>query len=122
MITQKNFVMVAAWLEIGMGASLVAMFDVACGLLFAVTPEGVAIPLARIAGITLIALGISCLPSRAAGPGGSAVVGLLIFNVGTTILLVWVAVATPFRGVLLWPVAVLHGFIAAALSASLFPM
>jgi len=103
MILQKNIVMVAAWLEIVVGASFVAALDVPCRLLFAVMPEGVAIPLARLAGVALVALGISCLPSKAAVPRRSAALGLLIFNFGATILLAWVAVATPFRGFLVWP-------------------
>src|SRR5229473_7346974 len=112
---QRTVVIVAAWLEIVVGASFVTALEVPCRLLFAATPEGVAIPLARFAGVALVALGIACLPSKAAGPGRSAMLGLLVFNVGATIFFAWVAVATTFRGLLLWPVVILHAVIAAAL-------
>jgi hypothetical protein len=115
MIPEKNVVTVAAWLEVVVGASLVVAPDVPYRLLFAVIPEGVAIPLARFVGVALVALGISCLPSNAKGPRRSAVLGLLVFNCGATIIFTWVAVATPFRGFLVWPTVVLHAAIAAAL-------
>jgi hypothetical protein len=112
---QRTVVMVAAWLEILVGVSFITAFGVPCQLLFAATPEGIGAPLARFAGVALAGLGIACVPSKPAGPRHSAVLGLLIFNAGATIFLVWVAVATTFRGILLWPVAVLHAVIAAAL-------
>jgi hypothetical protein len=112
---QKTVVIAAAWLEIVVGASIVTVPNVPCRLLFATTPEGVGIPLARFAGVALVALGIACLPSKAAGSPRSAVLGLLVFNVGATVLLAWVAIANTFRGIVLWPVVVLHALIAAAL-------
>ena len=98
---QRSVVMGAAWLEIVVGAILLAAPDMPCQLLFATPPEGAGIPLARFAGVALAALGIACLPSAATGPSRSAVLGLLFFNVGVAILLALVAVATPFRGSLL---------------------
>ena len=112
---QKTVVMLAAWLEIVAGASLVTALDVLCRALFATTPEGVGIPLARFAGVTLVALGIACRPSKGAEPRRSAVLGLLVYNLGATVLLAWVTFATAFRGIMLWPVLVLHALIAAAL-------
>lgn len=41
--------------------SFVAVLDLPCRLLFAATPEGVAIPLARFVGVALLGLGIACL-------------------------------------------------------------
>jgi hypothetical protein len=111
----KTVVMLVAWLEIAVGASFVTALDVPCRALFATTPEGVGIPLARFAGVTLVALGIACLPSKAEVSRRSAMLGLLVYNVGATVLLVWVAIATTFRGIMLWPVVVLHALIAAAL-------
>jgi hypothetical protein len=112
---QKSVVMAAAWLEIVVGAVFLMVPDFPCRLLFAATPEGVGIVLARFAGVGLFALGISCLPSTVTGPRRSAVFGLFIFNLGVAILFAWVGVATAFRGVALWPVVVLHAVIATAL-------
>ena len=112
----KRFViMAAACLEIVVGAIFLAAPDLPCRLLFAVAPEGVAIPLARFAGVALLGLGIACLPSKLAGSSRGAVLGLLAFNVGATVFFAWVAVATGFRGLLLWPVVILHAVIAIAL-------
>ena len=44
--------------------------------------------------------------------------GLFVFNVGVTILLVWIGVTT-VHGPLLWPVVILHGAIAIALTSQL---
>ena len=106
--------MAAAWLELIVGASFVAMPDLPCLLLFATKPEGIGVTLGRFAGFGLLALGIACLPATATGSRRS-VVGLFVFNVGVTILFVWVGVVSTVHGFLLWPVAILHAAIATAL-------
>jgi hypothetical protein len=111
---QKPLVTAAASLEITMGAILISVPDFPCLLLFAAKAEGVSIPIARFAGIGLIALGIACWPPPAGSRPG-AMVGLLAFNAGVAILLTWVGVGTAFRGSLLWPAAILHAAIAVAL-------
>lgn len=108
-------VLAAAWLETVVGIGFVVIPDFPCRLLFASTPEGLAIPLARFAGVALLGLGIACLPSKLAGSHRGAVLGLLVFNLGTTIFFAWLAIATSFRGPVLWPVVILHAVIAAAL-------
>ena len=108
-------VMAASLLEIVVGMTFIAVPDIPCRLLFAATPESLGIPLARFAGVGLLGLGIACLPSKRAEPNRGAVLGLLAFNVGAAIFFAWVAAATSFRGFLLWPAAVLHAVIAAAL-------
>lgn len=115
---QRYVVMAAAWLEIIVGAALIAVPDLFCVLLFATRPEGITVPVARFAGFGLLALGIACLPSTATA-SRRAVVGLCVFNVGVTILFAWVAIATTFHGVLLWPVVILHAVIATALASQL---
>ena len=108
-------VAVAVWLEILAGASFLIAPGIACRLLFAYPPDGVGIPLARFAGVALIALGIACLPWADPGPHRSAALGLLVFNVEVTALFSFLAFATTFRGVLLWPAVVLHAILAVAL-------
>lgn len=112
---KKFSVMAAAWLEIIVGFSCVAMPDVLCRLLFAATPEGITLLFARFAGVALLGLGIACMPSKLTEPRWSAALGLLVFNVGATVFFAWVGVATMFRGILLWPVVILHAVIAACL-------
>lgn len=112
--------MTAAWVEIVAGAAILTMLDAACRLLFASAPEGMIRPIGRLSGIALVALGIACLPAGSTGLHGSAVQGLVVYNVGATIVLAWVGVAPTLRGMLLWPAVILHGVIAAALIGSSF--
>jgi hypothetical protein len=118
---QRFVVMTAAWLEIIAGATLLTIPGVASRLLFAAQPGSVGIALGRCAGIGILALGIACLPSKAIGSCRGAVFGLLVYNVGVAILFAWVGIATTLNGVLLWPAAVLHVLIAAALLPQLLP-
>jgi hypothetical protein len=111
---QKYVVIVAAWLEIVVGAIFLTAPDVPGMLLFGTKPDGIGIPVARFAGIALIALGTACLPSRA-GAHRSSVLGLLVFNAGVAILFAWFAVTATHHGILTWPAAIGHAGIAAAL-------
>ena len=115
---QRYVVMAAAWLEIIVGVLFIAVPDLPCALLFAEKPEGIGVPVARFAGFGLLALGIACLPSTAT-VSRRDVMGLFVFNVGVAILFVSVAVTTTFHGLLLWPGAILHAAIAAALAPHL---
>ena len=62
---------------------------------------GVAIPVARVAGIALIALGIACWP-------GPPLVGMLTYSAAVTLYLAYLGFAGGFAGVLLWPAVALH--------------
>jgi len=119
---QRFVVMTAAWLEIVAGATILTVPGVASRLLFAAQPGSVGITLGRCAGVGILSLGIACLPSKAIESRRGAVFGLLVYNVGVTILFAWAGVATTLSGVLLWPAAVLHAFIAAALLPQLLPL
>ena len=68
-----------------------------------------------VAAIALVALGIACLPSSDVGSSRNVVLGLFAFNGGVAILFAWVGIASALHGLLLWPVAILHTIIAAAL-------
>jgi hypothetical protein len=111
---QRSVVMFAAWLEIIVGATFVAVPDLPCMLLLAAKPEGIGVPVARFAGFGLLALGVACLPAKDTVSPPS-VVGLFVFNIGATILFAWVAMATTFHGFLLWPIVILHAAITIAL-------
>lgn len=111
----ESVVKAAAWLEIIVGATLVAAPDLVSRLLFGGPAEGPGGPLARFAGVGLFALGLGCVLSAREGSLRSAGIALLIFNAGTAILLAWVAIATVWRGLFLWPAVALHAAITAAL-------
>ena len=114
-MVQRYVVKVAAWLEILMGAIVVATPVIPCVLLFGAKPESIGKPLSRMVGIALLALGVACLPPKAVEAEPNAVRGLFVYNAGATILLAWTGAFTAFHGFLLWPTVILHGFIAVAL-------
>jgi hypothetical protein len=112
---KSSVIKLAAWLEIIVGAGLVLDLDLLTRLLFAAEPQGVGGPLGRVAGIALIALGVGGLRSTDVGERGSGVLGLFVYNAVGAIFFAWVAVASVFRGVLLWPAVILHAAMACAL-------
>ena len=69
---------------------------------------GVAIPVARVLGIALIALGVACWP-------GPPLVGMLIYSAAVTLYLAYLGFAGGFTGILLWPAVVLHVILTALL-------
>jgi hypothetical protein len=69
---------------------------------------GVAIPVARVAGIALIALAIACWP-------GPPLVGMLAYSASVTLYLAYLGFAGGLTGVLLWPAVILHLILTALL-------
>ena len=61
---------------------------------------GIAIPVARVAGIALVALGVACWP-------GPPLLGMLIYSVAATLYLAYLGLAG-LAGMLLWPAVALH--------------
>ena len=112
----RTAILLAALVEIIVGASFVLATNGQSQLVFGAPTEGTGSLFARLAGIGLIGLGLTCLPSNVAGTQRIAVRGLFIFNIAATIFFAWVGLATTFRGVVLWPVVVLHAVLAIVLA------
>ena len=74
---------------------------------------GVAIPVARVAGIALIAFGIACWP-------GPPLLGMLIYSAAVTLYLAYLGFAGGFAGVFLWPAVVLHAALSILLGRAWF--
>src|SRR5208337_5374634 len=72
---------------------------------------GVAIPVARVAGIALIGLGIACWP-------GPPLIGILTYSAAVTLYLAYLGLAGGFGGVLLWPAVLLHLLLTVLLARS----
>src|SRR5262245_31502198 len=70
---------------------------------------GVAVPVARVAGIALIALAIACWP-------GLPLVGMLIYSAAVALYLAYVGLAGGLTGLLLWPAVVVHVILTAFLA------
>jgi hypothetical protein len=115
----RTVLMLAAWIEIIVGASFIFALDAKFQLIFGAMPEGIGALFARFAGVALIGLGVACIPSKLERTSQNAVRGLFVFNIGATIFFAWVAIATTFRGAVLWPVVILHAVLSIALAFSL---
>ncbi len=97
----KKVLIFAAVAEAAMGLALLIVPSLVGRLLLGEEFTGVAIPVARVAGIALIALGIACWP-------GPPLVGMLIYIAAVTLYLAYLGFAGGFAGVLLWPAVALH--------------
>jgi hypothetical protein len=104
----KKVLIVAAVAEVATGLGLLIVPSLVGQLLLGHELTGIAIPVARVAGIALIALGIACWP-------GPPLVGMLTYNVAVTLYFSYLGFAGSLAGVLLWPVVVLHVILTAFL-------
>ncbi|HVP29324.1 MAG TPA: hypothetical protein VMW35_09215 [Myxococcota bacterium] len=98
----KRVLILAAVGEAATGAALLIVPSLVGRLLFGEVLAGVAIPVARVTGIALIALGVACFP------GGSPRVGMLLYSAAVTLYLAYLGFAGGLGGILLWPAVVLH--------------
>jgi hypothetical protein len=99
----------AAVAEIGTGLALFVAPSLAGRLLLGEELTGVAMPVARVAGIALIALGVACWP-------GPPRIGMLIYGALVALYLAYLGFAGGLTGVLLWPAVVLHVIVSALLT------
>ncbi len=92
----------AAVAEAATGLALMIVPSVVGQLLLGEELTGIAVPIARVAGIALIALGIACWP-------GPPQVGMLIYSAVITLFLAYLGFVRGLTGVFLWPAVALHG-------------
>ena len=102
----------AAIAEAVTGLALLIVPSLVGQLLLGEELTGVAIPIARVAGIALIALGISCWP-------GPPLTGMLIYSVIVTLYLAYLGFSGGLTGVLLWPAVALHAILSILMGLSL---
>jgi hypothetical protein len=99
----------AAVAEAATGLGLLIVPSLVGQLLLGEQLTGVAITVARVAGIALIALGIACWP-------GPPLLGMLTYSSAVTLYLAYLGFVGSLTGVLLWPAVVLHVILTALLS------
>jgi hypothetical protein len=97
----KRVLIFAAVAEATTGVALLIAPSLVGQLLLGEHLTGVAIPVARVAGIALIGLGIACWP-------GPPLVGMLTYNAAVTVYFANLGFAGGLTGILLWPVIALH--------------
>ena len=98
----KKVLTITAAAEAGIGVGLIVVPSLVVRLLLGADLAGVANPLARVAGIALLALGVACFP------GCTALCGMLTYNLLATLYLLYLAVRGEWVGLLLWPAVGLH--------------
>jgi hypothetical protein len=103
-----------AIIEAATGLGLAAVPAIVVRLLLGAEPTGVANPIARVAGIALIALGVCCWP------GSTALFGMLTYSVLATPYLLYLAIRGEWVGPLLWPAVLLHAILTALLARAWF--
>jgi hypothetical protein len=102
----KKVLIFAAIAEAATGVALLLVPSLVGQLLFGAELTGIAIPVARVLGIALVALGVACLSTGEAGQGLS---GILTYSLLATVYLVYLGLAGEWVGNLLWPAAAIHG-------------
>jgi hypothetical protein len=104
----KRALTFAAVAEIATGAALLIAPSLVGWLLLGEELSGIAIPVARVAGIALVALGIACWP-------GPPLVGMLIYSTVVALYLAYLGLADGLTGTLLWPAVALHAILSVLL-------
>jgi hypothetical protein len=99
----------AAVAEAATGLALLIVPSLVGQLLLGAELTGIAVTVARVAGIALIALGIACWP-------GTPLVGMLTYSAAVTVFLAYVGVSG--GGILLWPVVALHALLTFLLAST----
>jgi hypothetical protein len=110
----KKVLGVAAVAEAATGLALLIIPSLVCRLLFGTELSGVSIPMARVTGIALLGLGISCWPSW------TALYGMLTYSALATLYLAYLGIRGESVGRLLWPAVLLHAVLTVLLTRSWF--
>ena len=106
----KSALTFAAISEAATGVALLIAPQLVGQLLLGEQLAGVAVAVARVAGMALFALGIACWP-------GPPLLGMLTYSALITVYLAYLGSAG-IAGILLWPAVVLHVILTALLARS----
>jgi len=104
----REALVLAAIGEAATGAALLLVPSLVGQVLLGAELSGIAVTVARVAGIALIGLGVACWP-------GPPRIGMLIYSTAVALYLAYVGVSGDSSGMLLWPAVVLHAIIVALL-------
>src|SRR5947199_6618123 len=111
----KRFLTLTAIIEAATGLALIAVPTIVVRLLLGAEISGASIPLGRVAGAALLALGVACWLARDDTQSRAArglVVAMLIYNIPATAVLAFAGIGLGLHGVALWPAVVLHAAMA----------
>ena len=105
----RRVLVLAAIGEAATGVALLIVPSLVGRLVLGEELTGIAIPVARVAGIALIALAVACWP-------GPPRVGMLTYSAAVTLYLTYIGLAGGLTGILLWPAVILHVSLTALLT------
>jgi hypothetical protein len=111
----KRLLTLTAIIEAATGLALMVVPSVVVQLLLGAEISGASIPLGRVAGVALLALGVACWlahcdqQSRAARGLVSAMV---LYNLGAVVILGAAGIRSQPVGIALWPAVILHAVMA----------
>jgi hypothetical protein len=106
----KKVLVLAAASEAMTGLALLVVPSLVGRLLLGQELTGVAIPVARVLGIALVALGVACWPGR------TALCGMMTYGALTTLYLLYLGIRGNWVGPLLWPAVVVHAILTVLLA------
>jgi thiol:disulfide interchange protein len=107
----KPLLILTALIEAATGLALLVVPVFVVKLLLGAEISGAAIPLGRVAGIALLALGVACWLAGNDSKNRAAkglVVAMLVYNFGVAIILAVAAIQSHLVGIALWPAVILH--------------
>jgi hypothetical protein len=110
----KKVLTVAAVAEVATGMALLIVPSLVGRLLLGAELAGVSIPVARVLGSALLALGVCCWP------GSTALCGMLTYDALVTLYLAYLGVIGEWVGPLLWPAVIVHGILTVLLARAWF--
>jgi hypothetical protein len=109
----KKLLAFASAVEIATGVALLVEPRIVIALLIGGDEPLRAMPLARVAGIAVLALGVACWPSgQHTDRASPAFRAMLTYNVLIALYLAYMFTAGHLGGVLLWPAVALHTVLA----------
>jgi hypothetical protein len=100
----KGVLVFTAITEAATGVALLLVPLLVGQLLFGMELTGIAVTVARVAGIALIALAVACWP-------GPPLRGMLTYSAAVTVYLAYIGTSGDSSGALLWPAVILHSIL-----------
>ena len=97
----KKVLALAAVGEAATGLALLIVPALVGRLLLGEELTGIAVALARVAGIALVALAVACWPGR-------QLAGMLTYSAAVMVYLAYLGLTGGSTGILLWPAVILH--------------
>ncbi len=118
----RQLLTIAAVVEGLAGLALVLAPAATLALLLGAVPDSVGLMIGRIAGVALLALGVSCWGARtdAGGPArAGTLAAITTYNAGAGLLLLLFAATGNAHGLVVWGAGLLHLALAAGFAVSL---